>query len=102
MPSQVQEFRGSLWYPRDEDGELIWPEGNCSLYAYLLQNDKMSVSEAKYVFKQLAQVMVFCHSKGITHVDIKSNNITIDADLNVRHVYSGLIKSMLTCLGILF
>ena len=92
MPSQVQEFRGTLWYPRDEEGEMIWPEGNCSLYAYLLQNDKMSVSEAKYVFKQLVEVAVFCHRTGVSHVDIKSRNITIDANLNVSHIYFGSLN----------
>ena len=52
----------------------------------------MPVSHAKYVFKQLVEVAVFCHRTGVSHVDIKSSNITIDANLNVSHIYFGSLN----------
>ncbi len=80
---QIQELRGSLWFPRDGRGRLLWPHGNRSLHAYLLQNGAMSAADAKYVFKQLVNVVVACHKKGIIHCDIKPENIAIDTDLKV-------------------
>ena len=52
----------------------------CSLMAYLKQkpNKRLEESEARSIFRQIIEALDYCHSLGISHRDIKLENILID------------------------
>lgn len=51
-----------------------------SLYSYLktFPNRQMPEDEAKFLFKQIIQALAYCHSRCVTHRDIKLENILLD------------------------
>lgn len=51
-----------------------------SLYSYLktFPNKQMPEDEAKFLFKQIIQALAYCHSRCVTHRDIKLENILLD------------------------
>ncbi|KAI0763926.1 kinase-like domain-containing protein [Irpex lacteus] len=90
----VQELHGTLWNPIYEDGEQIYPDGNRSLLAYIWQNGPMPASDAKYVFKQLVAAVRFCHARGLSHCDIKPENMVIDDNLKLKLIdFGGSLRS---------
>ena len=56
-----------------------WPNGSRCLQSYVQVNGPMSLEDAKYVFYQLVDAVAYLHSLGISHCDIKPENILIDA-----------------------
>lgn len=50
----------------------------------------LSEDEAKQLFKQLVDVMVYCHSKSIAHHDIKPQNLILDLSKKLKLIDFGL------------
>ena len=62
-----------------------------SLYHYIKRKTtrKFCESEAKQVFKAVMQAVEYCHSKNISHRDIKLENVLIDSFYNVKLIDFG-------------
>lgn len=48
------------------------------------KHKRLSENQARYVFAQVVEAVYHLDSQGITHCDIKDENIVIDSDLKVR------------------
>lgn len=48
------------------------------LLNYVRKRRKLKEPVAKYVFKQVAQGLHYCHQKGIVHRDMKLDNLLFD------------------------
>ena len=79
----MQELFGTLSYIGTEKKydrlRKKWPNGSRCLESYIRMNGPMSVEDAKNVFYQLVDAVAHLHSLGISHCDIKPENILIDA-----------------------
>ena len=73
-----------MWYPTSERDKAKFPNGSRCLESYLHTNGPMPLEDAKYVFYQLVDAVYSLHSNGVTHCDIKPDNILIDSKLKVR------------------
>ena len=49
------------------------------------KHKRLSEDEARYIFAQVVEAVHYLDSQGITHCDIKDENLVIDADLRVRY-----------------
>lgn len=58
-------------------GVLILEKMDVDLMDYLLTKDRLSEEECKIIFKEVCKAVNFCHSKGIAHLDLKSDNILL-------------------------
>ena len=56
---------------------LEYCEGG-SLYDILLKNGPLNLKEISIYFKQVFSALIYCHSKSISHSDLKPSNILID------------------------
>jgi MAP/microtubule affinity-regulating kinase len=65
--------------------------GGGSLHGYLksMPNRRLDEPEAKRVFKQLLEGIKYCHSRCITHRDIKLENILLDEKNNIKIIDFG-------------
>lgn len=61
-----------------------------SLYDYILQNGRMEESEARRIFRQILSAVHYLHSNGISHRDLKIENILITSDGNIKLIDFGL------------
>lgn len=57
-----------------------WPNGSRCLASYIVMFGPLPLFAAKHIFYQLVDAVAHLHSKGITHCDIKPENILIDAN----------------------
>jgi hypothetical protein len=48
------------------------------------KDKRLSESQARFVFSQIVQAVYYLDSQGVTHCDIKDENILVDNYLNVR------------------
>ena len=48
------------------------------------KHKRLSENQARYVFAQVVEAVYYLDSQGITHCDIKDENLVIDSDLRVR------------------
>ncbi|KAG2466731.1 PIM3 kinase, partial [Polypterus senegalus] len=55
------------------------PEPCKDLYEFLLDQTQGKFGEplAKYIFRQIVEAVIHCHSRGILHDDVKVNNILV-------------------------
>ncbi len=95
---QVQELFGTLSYPSDSYSKKKWPDGSRCLASYIVAFGPLPLDAAKHIFYQLVDAVALLHSKGITHCDIKPENILLDADTldvsaNVCNVKQPLLTS---------
>lgn len=60
-----------------------------TLLEYIMQRKKIQEDEAKYIFKQIIETLVYVHKNGIAHRDIKPENIMIDSDKNIKFIDFG-------------
>jgi serine/threonine protein kinase len=65
--------------------------GGGSLHGYLKSkvNRRLDEAEAKRVFKQVVDGIKYCHSRCITHRDIKLENILLDENTNIKIIDFG-------------
>lgn len=54
------------------------------LYCKILQRGRMSESVARNYFHQLISAIRFCHENGVTHRDIKPQNLLLDQNGNLK------------------
>lgn len=47
------------------------------------KHKRLSESQARYIFAQVVEAVYYLNSQGITHCDIKDENLVIDRDLKV-------------------
>ncbi|KAI0339843.1 kinase-like protein [Trametopsis cervina] len=87
----VQEFHGDTWEVMAEDpnGGPPLPDKGNDLDHYVLKHGPLSIKDAKYVFAQLVDAISHMHSRGISHGDLKCENIVIDADLKIKVIDMG-------------
>jgi len=60
------------------------------------EHKRLSESQARYVFSQVADAVEYLEEHGITHRDIKDENLVIDKNLKVRLLILHLSKASLT------
>ncbi|KAK7692576.1 hypothetical protein QCA50_004206 [Cerrena zonata] len=53
------------------------------------KHKRLSENQARYVFAQVVEAVYYLESQGITHCDIKDENLVIDSDLNVKLIDFG-------------
>ena len=76
-----------------EDDDTIYlvleylPGKDCSKF---FKNGIPSKEEVKNIMRQLITAVMYCHSKGIVHRDIKLENLLIDDEMNVKLTDFGL------------
>ena len=79
----MQELYGTLSFTGTEKKyECLWekwPNGSRCLESHIHVNGPMSIEDAKNVFYQLVDAVEYLHSLGISHCDIKPENILIDS-----------------------
>lgn len=60
------------------------------------KNKRFSEEDAKYVFAQLVDVVDYLDNIGITHCDIKDENVVVDKDLKVGFIIIALLLTIMT------
>lgn len=70
--------------------------GGPSLYSYLKSqpNKKLNENEARRIFRQITEALIYCHSKCITHRDIKLENMLMDENKNIKLIDFGFSTFM--------
>ncbi|KAH9931149.1 kinase-like protein [Epithele typhae] len=53
------------------------------------KHKRLSEDQARYIFAQVVEAVYYLDSQGITHCDIKDENLVIDADLKVKLIDFG-------------
>lgn len=60
------------------------------LYDYIQERRRLTETEARSIFRQIASAVHYCHKNGVVHRDLKLENILLDQDLNVKLADFGL------------
>ena len=64
------------------------------LYQYLKKHEQMTEIHARGIINQIIQAMLYCHSRGVVHRDLKLENVlfknTLEDDFNVKVVDFGI------------
>ncbi|EPT04911.1 hypothetical protein FOMPIDRAFT_1027614 [Fomitopsis schrenkii] len=53
------------------------------------KHKRLSESQARYIFAQVVEAVYYLESKGITHCDIKDENLLVDSELKVKLIDFG-------------
>jgi len=61
-----------------------------SLLDYVRSKKRLKESEAAKFLQQVVHGLIYCHSKGVVHRDIKLENLLLDSDTNIRIIDFGL------------
>ena len=48
------------------------------------KHKRLTENQARYIFAQVVEAVHYLDGQGITHCDIKDENLVVDADLKVR------------------
>lgn len=59
------------------------------LYGLIIQKKTIEEPLAKYIFKQVIEVLQYIHDKGVAHRDIKPENILIDEKYRIKFIDFG-------------
>lgn len=65
---------------------------NGSLLDLIRKERQIEDIQAKLIFKQLLRAIIYCHSKGIVHRDIKCENILFDKDNILKLIDFGFAR----------
>ena len=63
---------------------------NGMLFDYVKRQGHLSAIEAARILDQLSDGLIFCHSKGVAHRDIKLENVMLDEDNGAKLIDWGL------------
>jgi len=58
-------------------GVLVLEKMDVDLMDYLLTKEKLTEENCKMIFREICKAVHYCHSKGIAHLDLKSDNILL-------------------------
>ena len=56
----------------------------CSLADHLTSSGRMSEDEARRKFWQILTAVDYCHRRHIVHRDLKTENLLLDANMNIK------------------
>ena len=59
-----------------------------------MSNPSLSEETVRYYFKSLLRAVYYIHSNGIAHYDLKTENIFVDADFNLKLGDFGIATNM--------
>lgn len=54
------------------------------IFDHLVAKGRMSETEAKRIFSQIVSAVMYCHSQGVVHRDLKAENLLLDQNLNIK------------------
>ena len=79
-------------YYSDESNYYIITEyvSGCELYDFILKAKKFTEKQAAIILYQILSALNYLHSKNIVHRDVKSENILITSDLNIKLIDFGM------------
>ncbi|XP_065829641.1 NUAK family SNF1-like kinase 1 [Oscarella lobularis] len=60
------------------------------LFDYIATKKVLTEAEARHVFRQVVSAVHYCHKNGVTHRDLKLENILLDENRNVKLIDFGL------------
>lgn len=60
-----------------------------SLLNHIIQNKKTCEEDAKFIFKQICETLLYVHKNGIAHRDIKPENILMDGNMEIKLIDFG-------------
>lgn len=64
------------------------------LYQYLKKHQVMSEPIARGILKQIVQAMLYCHSRGVVHRDLKLENVLfknkLEDDFSIKVIDFGI------------
>eukprot|EP00118_Oscarella_pearsei_P029033 m.3504 g.3504 ORF g.3504 m.3504 type:complete len:509 (+) comp9494_c0_seq1:940-2466(+) len=60
------------------------------LFEYIATKKVLSEAEARHIFRQVVSAVHYCHKNGVTHRDLKLENILLDENKNVKLIDFGL------------
>ena len=89
IPGQSSNLKAEL-PTRSEKGPLARPayirRASHDLFECIesTKSKRFSEDDAKYIFAQVVDVVIYLYNNGITHCDIKDENVVIDSSLKVR------------------
>lgn len=63
--------------------QIIWSWFCCSA-DYLTSNGHLSENEARKKFWQILSAVEYCHSHHIVHRDLKTENLLLDANMDIK------------------
>lgn len=55
------------------------------------EHKRLSLEQARYVFKQIVEAVYYLHVQGVSHRDLKDENVVIDRNFKVR-IYLLLVR----------
>jgi serine/threonine protein kinase len=68
-----------------------------SLFELLHRRKALSESQKEKVLWQLAQVLAYLHAHGVVHRDIKSHNVMVTAQADIKLIDFGLCRKTVPC-----
>lgn len=76
------------WFERSDCFIIVMerPEAVKDLFDYITDRKLVPESEARYLFRQVVDIVRQCHSAGVIHRDIKDENLLITTDRQGRKV----------------
>ena len=92
FPTDVKVDGGLLDLPQDAPPKFTRRPSH-DLFECIEQSKhkRLTENQARYVFAQVVEAVHYLDSQGITHCDIKDENLVVDADLTVCHLRSMVV-----------